>query len=1048
VKRVLLLSSMLLFASSVLAQLSTATLKGRVTDPTNAVLVDAKIDAVNIGTNVRYSRATDSSGNYTIPSLPPGDYQLEVKMPGFKSLVQPNVVLHVQEALELNFQLQLGSVTENVRVELELSRVETVDSTMKMTVDRTQMSELPLNGRNYEQLIALAPGVTPDEARPHTAISGNGNGYSIAGSRPHGQAFLLDGVSMAGFLGNTSGSNNLGTSLGVDAIAEFATLTNTFGAQYGGNGAVINAITRSGTNAIHGSAFEFYRNSAMDARGYFDPLSGPPPLTRNQFGGTLGGPIRRDKAFFFVDYEGLRQTLTTSGTGIVPDSNARNGFLPCKNVTPAPNPCPASGLANVGVNSAIQPYLPIFPAPNGQNFGNGTAQFLGLTTQTLTENYFAGRVDYNLSSRDAFFARYLLDDSNYANPSNVLGVYSVGAQERNQLFTMQETRTISATKLNQFRFSFFRNRPLFSNNGTPPGPLQFVSGLPGQLSVGGLTSISPSPFSPGHEIQSNFTESDQFLWNKGRHSLTIGGEIRRVQANAGITISTGAYTFNTLQTFLQGQAFTYVGPTGVNDPGRSVRQTELKGFVQDDFKVNSRLTVNAGLRYEFVTNPVEKNGKMNFLIDPVNDRGFTHVDHFFAKNPSLFNLDPRVGFAWNVFGNQKTSVRGGFGVFHDVLAPWVYIWSTLFNPPTQVGLRLFPPFPNPLAGGTLTPPAPTFNFQDDYRNFQTAYMQQYNLNVQQQLGSWLFMVGYVGSRSFHLSGNSYPNVVAPQICPCTNPTSPFAAAIAALPAGTQYRPSAGEPRIIPAFGNFTMNNSAYNSHYDSLQLSLDKQTSRGLQMHSAYTFSKNIDNMSQLGGIEILDSVQWDLANRRLDYGRSAFDIRHNWLTTMVYVLPFKGNALLSGWQLSGIAQLHSGRPFSPVIGFDNANLGGEPNQRPNLKPGANPGPVLGSPNQWFDPSSFSLPIPGVIGNASRNTITEPGLAKVDAAVSKDTKISERAKVQFRAEFFNILNHTNFGRPTNTVFTDASGNPSPTAGRIFTTSTTPRNIQLAVKFTF
>jgi Carboxypeptidase regulatory-like domain/TonB-dependent Receptor Plug Domain len=1056
-------------ATALRAQVSTANISGVISDSQGARVQGAKVVATNSETGVANTVASDSDGVYTIPALPIGTYRVEVQHEGFKSTARDSVVLSVGQSATEDFTLSVGDVAETVEVTASAPVVDTASSSVGWLVGAEQTRELPLNGRNYIQLTLLAPGVQPVPQENTEGAStlvpfgfGSPQRFSVAGGRPQGELFLIDGTDTAGVWGNGTGANLVGTTLGVDGIEEFQVLTDTYTADYGGNGAAVNAAIRSGTNSFHGSAYEFARNSAMDARNYFDPTPGPLPFSRNQFGGTFGGPIRHDQTFFFANYEGLRQSLTVPITTTVPDQNFRNGFLPCaETVGVVCNP--TTGLADVGVNPNIKSYLDAYPLPNGANLGNGTALNTSPLDSPLFENYGVVRIDHNFSSSDSLFGSYTIDNATLtAHPDPVL---TDADSQRNQYLSVEERKVISPTILNVAHFGYVRSNIdvdtlLNSALLVVPG-----SGIQGTINVIGLSVVGGND--TAKELVNRFTWRDQLSFVKGRHSIDVGFEVVRHYIDADIPIVNGGDVFydplgpeSSFQAFLQDQALAFAGvPLGQNNSTRMMRHTNLSPYIQDKFQVSRRFVVNLGLRYDFETNPTEVHDQLYNLVNPITDTGFTHVPRAFEHNPTRYNLEPRVGFAWDVFGNQKTSLRGGFGAFADLPLEMQVQIAYLFNPPIyNVTTILFPTIPNPFSGGGVNATGLPGGAQlSAYNTNMNDYIMEYNLNVQQQVfRNTVLTVGYLGSRANHL-------YIGQETNPCL-PTS-------VEPDGTIVRAYANATACTPVnphLSNVVMRYPVGTSNYNSLQVALDKGLGKLVQFRTAYTYSKCLDYGSYYTGN---DSIGPDgqtfglqagnLANvhRNVDYGPCDYDLRNNWTSNIIFQLPFHGNRIKDGWQVMGISSIHSGTPYSAYDAIDQANIGAggaaDNAERPDVI-GSNANPTFirktSSGVYGFNPNVFTLQPAGVFGDLGRNTLTAPGVREVDLGVAKTTKISERTALQLRLDVFNVANHTNFSFPDAALFNGVTSTGvalrNPAAGLITSTSTTSRQLQLSARFTF
>jgi len=1064
----LILLCLLASAASLHAQVSTASILGTVTDSSGAAIADATVQVKNIGTGVAVMATSDAQGRFNIPSLNIGDYEVTASKTGFQTVVRKGVTLTVGNPFVVDFNLPIGQAQQTVTVEGEVSQVDTTSSTVANLVDTKQMAELPLNGRNFQQLILLAPGVNLAQTAT-TSFYGKGDTYSVAGGRPEGQAFLLDGTDVTNFFNHGTGGGSLGTSLGLDAIAEFQTLTNTYSAQFGGNGAVVNAASKSGTNDYHGTLFEYLRNSALDARDFFEGKS-PAPFRRNQFGGAIGGPIKKDRAFFFGNFEELRQVKTITNLVTVPDAAAHNGDLPCAIAT-AFTCNPATGLAHVGFASQrLADVMKLWPVATGEILrgglpsGTGTASQAG--SQIGNEHYFLGRFDYTLSQKSSILARVVLDQADFTNPFPNTPVTGWRDTEptRNIYATVEEKHILTPTTINVARVSFVRTENSATTLDSSPA-LQFyphLGGQDGNVTISGLNPLGPTALAPYSLIQSKFAASDDVYMTKGAHSIRFGVGITRLQTYENQPFSAaGSFTFASLLGYMQGTVIRYGGafPLGTSiygnvnpDAYRAWREHLVAPYINDDWKVSSKLTLNIGLRYDFDTNPkslmnnllVITNPPFHSVGGPVST-GFTLAPNVWRNNPALGNWGPRFGFAFDPFQDHKTSIRGGFGDFHNVIAPRTWTSGYVTGPPFP-SVIVTPnasiptiPFPNPFLA-SVAAPLPSNGQTVDYNNTKTPALYEWNINVQRDLVSnTILTVGYIGSHGSHLMTQSDQN--PPIATTDANGVMHFGAN------------GVSNPRWSPNFGAINALQSNGNSTYHSMQINVVRRFSNNWQAQFAYTWSHSIDDGSGSSGLETGGGPRSNPYNFAADRGSSTFDIRHAFRINSVYTFPFHRNKLVEGWQLSGIMSKTTGPPLLLQTGSDWARVGGSAftNQRPNLNPGFNAdNVVIQNDRQWLNPAAFSLEPEGTLGNLGRDVIRGPGLFNVDAALIKDTKIREHLGIQFRAEFFNILNHENFFIPATNLALFAGTALNPTAGLITQTNpgTTSRQIQFALKLNF
>jgi len=1015
-------------AGSLFAQGATASISGTVLDSSGAAIPAAALEIRSTGTGEKRNANSDSQGRFLFPDLAIGDYELQASKMGFQTVIRKGITLDVGRAPVIDFQLPVGRAEQTVNVEAAVSQVETTTSAMSSLVDTTQMREMPLNGRNFEQLVLLAPGVVAYTAGPVTALIGRNATFSVAGSRPEGAAILLDGENLQNWWQRGSGAGVTGTSLGIEAIAEFQTLTNTYGAEFGGNGGVINAATKSGSNTVHGSVYDFLRNSKLDARNFFESFVQPgeteahvAPFRKNQFGGSIGGPIKKDKLFFFGNYEGIRQLLGQTFKYFVPSASVRSQ-----------------------ATATMAPVVALYPLPT-VDLGNGTGYLFQSNNQTAQEDYFLGRIDYTISDRDSVFVRYLSDRGGLVNPGNQTNppLWPTFDNSKNQFVTLQERHIFSSTLVNAFSTSFSQPTSGEIDPSTTPA-LQIFPGQNRQdtfISVSGLASLGAGIVSNFQYTQSKFTQSDDVIWTKGSHTIKFGAKLRNQRI---IYLTTNQYngnwSFTSLANFLAGNAFSvvYVPPGGANGR-RHFRDTALAPYIQDDWRVSRRLTLNFGIRYEWQSNPTEADNLLHNVINPPFG-GFDPVPNAFVTNPNKNNWDPRFGFAYDVFGDHKTSIRGGFAIMHDPFQTYVFSSAYGISAPyllvtaQQVGTQAvkFPTAVSAATGGLVGTTNGT-----DYNIRTTPYQMQWNLNIQRELikGSVL-TVGYIGSRGVHLLA-----------------FHDFNPPIATKDANGVYHFGTGttaNPRINPSLGTLDELDPISSSKFHGLQTSYSQRVGSRFQGNVSYMFSKCIDQGYTYAGLGS-NAGSSSLTNPydfSIDKGLCVTDIHHNLVMNGLYTLPFHGNRLKDGWQITAIETYRTGLPYTITTGFDRSLVSNTFDQtRPNYVAGCDI--TAGqSAAHWFNPACFTLQDAGTLGNAGRSIGTSSGFVATDFSVLKDTRITEQFKVQLRAEFFNIFNHTNLGLPTTPGALTATGAPAANAGAITTIIGTSRQIQFGLKLLF
>jgi hypothetical protein len=1014
-------------------------------------------------------------------------------------LVRTGIVLAVGQEAVVNAKLQLGTVEEAVTVTDEPPLVNTTSASSSGVVEERQVEDLPLNGRSFDQLIYLQPGVNVATSAGGSPNQGRGTKFSVSGARLTSNLFMLDGTDINDSQNFTPGGAG-GQLPGVEAIREFQVITHNAPAEFGRSmGGIINAVSKSGSNSLHGDLYEFLRNSVFDAKNYFDDHNRPIPLfLRNQFGASMGGPIKKDKLFFFANYEGLRERLGVSKSGFVPDDGARQGIINGQQLT---------------VNPVVIPYLNLYPRPTGPSIGGGVATVQFNQKQPTSINYITGKVDWNLSAKDSTFVRYTGDFSYKLRqdaPDHRLGLFAEKERHPNQYVSLQETHVFAPSTVNTTRFGFNRSVLLvdLSNQGKVPASLSFIPGEPfGRLNVSGWTTLGATINDPRYFRMNSFQPGDDLSITHGEHTFKMGATLERFQWNtASYNRIGGDYSFDSIRNFLLGAPARVDVPFPGSFPNRGIRALMLGTYFQDDYRATHSLVLNLGLRYEITTVPTEVKGQMWFLTSPSNTA--IQMTQPFAGNHR--NFAPRFGFAWDPFSDGKTSIRGGFGMYYDqiVLNQFLNLFDRNPTPDLQGGWLTTTlkcssppcapsvvPFPNPLTAAKLKKQYSLQNALHD--DFKTPYTYQYSLTAERQIAAHLMLsVGYVGSRGKHLveryDGNTPIPIVLPGGTQCNLGKSPDPVNNPILPAGTlcnrgTYATSGGKTTLAaptrrnPVWEDLQTRSMTGVSYYDSLQVEVRRSFSSGLQFQTVYTWAHSIDTSSGLfseeadnaaTGLQYPDKVLYDR-------GRSNFDIRHNLVLNFLYTLPFgrsftgAASQLFRGWQLGTITAITSGVPFTVeniANRSQNQATGANQSDRPNLVPGFSNNPThrvsagctignftvgagtpVGTAAHWFDPCAFRPQPLGTFGNLGRNTLNGPGLLEWDFSIGKHFPIANERDIEFRTEFFNILNHPNFEAPDSTTrrIFDAAGNISVAGfGAVPRTSTTSRNIQFSLKFVF
>lgn len=1034
-----------------------------------------RVSATDQAKTVAREVTTDTDGIYSLADLPPRVYELTISAPGFTTQEWTTITVGVGTERVINVVVRPGDPNKVVRTTAPPAPVSQSSACCGGNVNSSTVRETPLNGRDWAQLVTLQAGVTGVQTGSATGGGNVDRGFgapvSISGARPDQNSYRLDGVSLNDYANGAPGSV-LGDNLGIDAVDQISVLGSNYPAAYGRtSGGIINAVTRSGTNSFHGDAYEFLRNSALDARNFFD---GPiPPFKRNQFGGSAGGPIQKDRTFIFGDYEGLRQSLGLTTVDTVPSAAAR-GVGPNGVAVPAvlcsipqgpPNPCsprPVTGAftpdPTTGVDKSILPFLQAFyPLPNGPLLGNGDTGIFTFAGQQITnENYFTVRLDQKFSAADSAQVTYMRDSSKTVQPDEFNELHSDIVSAR-QVVSLHEAHVFGANTLNTARFGFSRAvgivgrvssvinpRIVDSSYGFVPG--EFVGGV---RAVPGVTDFTGGPTPQGFNRSlawNSFQSGDDLFLTRGTHVITLGASIERMQSNELSTGNiNGVFRFDSLSDFLSNQPRVFQGIQTGGLPDIGLRQTLAGAYVQDDIRLRRNFTFNAGLRYEMVTVPTEAHNRISNLQNLTDAR--PRVGAPFFQNPTLRNFEPRIGFAWNPSAG-KTLVRGGFGVF-DVL-PLPYEFNLSFQRAAPFVNSIFAntlkpgDFPtNAYAAGLASPSAlGTYVEQHPKRN----YVTQWNLSLARELSSTLAItVGYVGSRGVHLP---YRVDNIDMVLPTLTPT------------GYVFPATATSQTLNPNFGRIDSTLWQANSFYHALQADFAKRISRGIQFHAAYTWGKSIDTLS---ATEADDAFPNGLFNQlffdqRTTRGLSDFDVAQTLVLNFTWELPSPASSsrlprwALSGWQFGGVYKASTGQPFTPILGGDPAGMKlDETSEHPGLLGGPGCASLTnpGNPNTYIKAQCLAFPGLNRWGSLGRNSLIGPGVSNLDFSIFKNNplkRISESFNAQFRAEFFNILNRANFASPTqNLAVFDQTGLPVPSAGLITSTQTTSRQIQLALK---
>lgn len=1053
----LFILTVLPFASFAHAQTHRATVRGTVGNTTaqRTSLSGVTLRLVQEETGAVRTATSGAEGEFVVSSLPSGAYRLEVEAAGYKKYLR-NLVLQVNQVLRVDVRLEIGSLAEEVIVTAPPTELKKDSASLGTVIDNRQIAGLPLDGRNFFELSLLVPGTVP--AAPGSAGSVRGDfAFNTNGAREDGNNFLLDGV-----YNIDPKLNTFGVRPPVDAVREFEILTSTYDASFGRNGgAQVNVILKSGTNGFHGTAYEFFRNKRLDARNYFAPSGEPAPqYQRNQFGFSLGGPVVKDRTFYFADYEGTRIREGITRTTNVPTLQERAGDFSQSLSTRPINPFtrqlfPGDRVPEIFLNRTGLAIAALYPLPNRSvPFQN----FVSSPSLRDRNDHFDVRLDHTRGSASDLIFRYSFGDRDLFDPFTgpifaLVPGYGANVSRRSQNLALSENHIFSPTLINEARFAFNRvasgvlqesstsvnqrvGLPELSNNGRDYG-LSFIT-------ISGFSPLGDEYNNPQNSVTNTFQVLDNATYARDKHLMKFGFDFRATQQNAFRDVqSRGFLTFsdrapitgNALADLLLGIPL-FTGGARV-DNHQHLRTESYNFFFNDSFRLTPRVTLSAGLRYEYNSAPVDTEDRANIYdqatrsLVRVGTNNIPRSGYESDKN----NFAPRVGLAWTVGSAGRTVVRAGYGVYYDqsALAPGealyfnapYYDFNLFFTLP-GLPLTLDNPFPQPFP---FLLPDSALAFQRDLR---TPYMQHWNLNLQQQIGrSRVLEIAYVGSKGTKLLTARDINQPRPS-------------------------PAAFNPRPVPQFDDITLLESRANSAYNSLQMRFEQRLTAGLAVLTSYTLAKSLDDASNFFSSAGDPNFPQDSFNTRFERGRSNFDVRHRLSVSYSYDLPIgRGRALLggggllssifSGLQTYGIVTLQTGRPFTVALlsEIDNSNtgrsvLGFGANDRPNLV--GDPALSRRTPEQWFNTAAFAFPPFGSFGNAGRNILDGPNYQNVNASLIKNAALREGLNLQFRAEVFNLFNRPNFDLPDNFV-------GSPTFGRI-RSAQSPRRIQFGLKLVF
>jgi hypothetical protein len=1018
---------------------TTATISGTIQDATGAVLPGATVTLTHVATGISRTIVSESAGQYLASGLSLGSYDIEVSLAGFGTAVRRGIELTVGRHAVLDVILTVGEVTEQLVVSGDAPLVQTTSAEVEGFVSERQVKDLPLNARDLVSLATLSAGVLPADGGPREGDvrGGFGKKLSIAGTRYDANLFQLDGISIGGVSG--SAGSAAGIMMGAETVQEFSVVTNAYSAEFGNHtGGVFNAVTKSGTNLLRGSVFGFLRDDSMDAKNFFD--ADKPDYGRTQFGATTGGPIFRDRTFLFGSYEGLRERLTTTRNFTVPSLDLREGRLE--------DPAGSGRLTTIPIAPAILPWLHTYPVPNGQDFRDGRAEYIAERDRPTDEDFFSLRIDHRVSDTTSLFGRYTFSDAER--------VPTVGLLVRQEFTTRNQFLAVGATQIvkgavNQIVAGYSRN-PGYSTQEFLPGaafPSQTFTGIDqvgslASLTVSGLAGLGTDDSVPRHSVFDVYQVKDDLTISRGAHSFRFGVDFQRyVTDEAASHTRGGVFVFGSLTDYLRGVADLFEAPSrGVGNTTMYPRQNLFGLYAQTDLRVKPRLTVNLGLRYEFLTDFAEENDRFANPIDPITPnmpREGLQIGPPAFINPSKKNFAPRVGLAWDVTGNGKTAVRAGAGVFHSQ----VFAIGNLHN-------ALAKGVPGEEVG-SITGARTAINFPDAYfsqnhllaeeikleglqYDMDQPTIYKYSLDLEREVATNTRVnVGYSGTRGVHLL--RVVNMNTPE----------------AQDVGGRLVIPPGSPFLHPLWGRVRPRTTDAESDYHALRLTVMQRFRAGLEFTAAFTWSKAIDDASNWAGSGDWSNSPGNSRYRTLkDGGLSAYDVRRNFVANFTYNLPGANLGGAAGkvfgdWQMSGILALRDGIPFTVTAQTPShfVDVGGYPDYAGD--------PIqydVRNPDAYFDPSAFTMYPPNTIGTAGRSILRGPGVANLDFVLAKQMLLTQRVRLQMRWEIFNMFNRANFSVPSGTRIFTRNGRLDPTVGRITSTSTTARQMQVGMRLVF